>query len=134
MVFHHLGLIDESLDKALEHFGVLNGPVLEVVIDEEQQNRIYIFEGFGNVRFVELLIPLSTESTITRYLMRSGPGLHHFAREVSSLEETREQITNSPGHVVVATFRLEVNSFGGSISTLFVSHNGLLIEYLEVMN
>ena len=134
MTFHHIGLIAENLDQASQQFGQLTASSLELVIDEVQQNEIHIFPGFGNVRFVELLIPLSTKSTVSRSLGRYGPGLHHLAKEVPSLAKTRARLVKSPGNVVVASFNLNVSAFGGAISTLFVSNNGLLLEYLEVSN
>ena len=132
MNLHHIGLIAGSLIQASQQFGTLTGSPLELVIDDEQQNEIHIFRGFGNVRFVELLIPLSPRSTIAKSLGRNGPGLHHLAEEVPSLAKTRLRLAKSPGNVIVASFNLKVSAFGGTISTLFVSNNGLLLEYLEV--
>lgn len=134
MNYHHVGLIAESLNQAFREFGLLAGPPIELVLDEEQLNEIHIFQGFGNVSFVELLIPLSGKSSISGSLKRHGPGLHHLARQVPSLDNIRAQIAKTPGNVVVASFGLKVKSFGGDISTLFVSNNGLLLEYLEVKN
>lgn len=132
MRVHHIGFVAQSLGEARNHLGFPFGAPLEIVSDERQQNEIHIFGGVGNVEFVELLVPMGKKSTITGFISRFGPGFHHLAFRVPSLSEARTRVSTNPFNVVVGSFSLTIDSFGGEVSTLFVSQTGVLTEYLEV--
>lgn len=82
MEFHHLGLVTTDADQLAR----LLGAALDVPLVHSER-----FEGI-EVRFLalgtgylELLEPVQS-GTLSRYLDRNGPGIHHIAVEPADLE------------------------------------------------
>ena len=77
----HVGIAVSSLEEACRLFEVLLGETSSPPEVLEAQGVRIAFVGA-----VELLEPLSSETTIGRFLERRGPGLHHFAYRTDDIE------------------------------------------------
>ena len=60
--------------------------------------------------------------------------LHHMGFLCNSIEEIKSRFNTNTNVVTLGTYELTVNSFGGQISTLFMSANNLITEYVELKN
>lgn len=87
----HVGIAVPDLEAAIAfHTGVLGGVLAHRERNEEQGVEEAMI-AFGNGAQVQLLAPLSAESTIARFLDRSGPGLQQLAFRVSDVRLAAEQ-------------------------------------------
>ena len=78
----HVGIAVPDLEAAIAfHTGVLGGTLAHRERNEEQGVEEAMI-AFGSGAQVQLLAPLSAESTIARFLDRSGPGLQQLAFRV----------------------------------------------------
>lgn len=78
----HVGIAVPDLEAAIAfHTGVLGGVLAHRERNEEQGVEEAMI-AFGSGAQVQLLAPLSSESTIARFLERSGPGLQQLAFRV----------------------------------------------------
>ena len=87
----HVGIAVPDLDAAIAfHTGVLGGVLAHRERNEEQGVEEAMI-AFGSGAQVQLLAPLSAESTIARFLDRSGPGLQQLAYRVADVRVAAEQ-------------------------------------------
>ena len=78
----HVAVAVASLEEACRQFQLMTGdPCSPVEVLESQGVRVAF------VGSVEILEPLSPETTVGRFLDRRGPGLHHIAYRVPDLPE-----------------------------------------------
>jgi methylmalonyl-CoA/ethylmalonyl-CoA epimerase len=84
----HVGIAVPDLDAAIafyrDTFGVLS--VHEEVNEEQGVREAMLAVGDGATR-IQLLAPLSAESTIAKFLDRSGPGVQQVAYTVEDIDE-----------------------------------------------
>jgi methylmalonyl-CoA/ethylmalonyl-CoA epimerase len=83
----HVAIAVESIAASLPLFESLAGAAGSPVERVESQGVAVTFVGSGDVR-LELLEPLTADSTVARFLARRGQGLHHIAYRVDDLEAT----------------------------------------------
>ncbi|ONI83388.1 methylmalonyl-CoA epimerase [Saccharothrix sp. ALI-22-I] len=92
----HVGIAVPDLDDAIafhrEHFGL---EVAHEEVNEEQGVREAMLrapgdDGTGTA--VQLLAPLTPESTIAKFIGRSGPGLQQLAYRVSDVDAAAEAL------------------------------------------
>jgi len=88
---YHLAIAVTELDDAVDSYGRRFGMALvhREVIAEEGVEVALLDAGDGHV---ELLAPLSPDSTVARFLASRGPGLHHVAYRVADIEAALEQL------------------------------------------
>lgn len=87
----HVGIAVPDLEAAIAfHTGVLGGTLAHRERNEEQGVEEAMI-AFGNGAQVQLLAPLSEESTIGRFLDRSGPGLQQLAFRVPDVRVAAQQ-------------------------------------------
>ena len=80
----HVGVAVNDIDAALAFFNANFGaPAADVVALDDQAVRACLIE-IGQTR-LELLQPLTPESTVGRFLARRGEGLHHLALNVDDI-------------------------------------------------
>jgi methylmalonyl-CoA/ethylmalonyl-CoA epimerase len=83
----HVGIavpdLDEALDFYARTFGVRS--VHEEVNEEQGVREAMLAVGDGETR-IQLLAPLTPESTIAKFIGRSGPGLQQLAFRVDDVE------------------------------------------------
>ena len=86
----HVGIAVPDLEAAIAfHTGVLGGVLAHRERNEEQGVEEAMI-AFGGGAQVQLLAPLSPESTIAKFLDRSGPGLQQLAYRVDDVRAAAE--------------------------------------------
>ncbi|MFI9010220.1 methylmalonyl-CoA epimerase [Actinosynnema sp. NPDC053489] len=92
----HVGIAVPDLDAAIafhrEHFGL---EVAHEEVNEEQGVREAMLRAPGDDgtgAAVQLLAPLTPESTIAKFIGRSGPGLQQLAYRVSDVDAAAEAL------------------------------------------
>ncbi|GGP46457.1 methylmalonyl-CoA epimerase [Saccharothrix coeruleofusca] len=91
----HVGIAVPDLDAAIafhvEHFGL---EVAHEEVNEEQGVREAMLRAPGDPEgtAIQLLAPLTPESTIAKFIGRSGPGLQQLAYRVSDVEAAAEAL------------------------------------------
>lgn len=87
---NHLGIAVHDLEAAATIYRALGLNVEKIVDVPEQQVRV-AFIPLGEST-LELVQPTSPDSTITRFLEKSGEGLHHLAIEVEDIEDSLKEL------------------------------------------
>lgn len=83
----HVGVAVESIDDALAIYrDALGMPLVHREIVEEQGVDAALLDVGDS--HVELLQPLGADTAVGKFLARRGPGLHHVAYRVESVEDT----------------------------------------------
>ena len=87
----HVGVAVESIDAALAIYrDALGMPLVHRETVEDQGVEAALLDvGDGHV---ELLQPLGPETGVGKFLAKRGPGLHHVAYRVGSIESTLEAL------------------------------------------
>jgi methylmalonyl-CoA/ethylmalonyl-CoA epimerase len=83
----HVGVAVADLDDALAFYERVYGmrPVHEEVNEEQGVREAMLAVGVSG-SCIQLLAPLTPESTIARFLDRSGPGIQHLAYRVDDVD------------------------------------------------
>jgi methylmalonyl-CoA/ethylmalonyl-CoA epimerase len=85
----HVGVAVADLDQAIEFYQQAFGMRLaHQETNQDQGVREAMMEVGGSGVFVQLLAPLRPDSTIAKFLDRSGPGIQQVAYTVDDLETT----------------------------------------------
>jgi methylmalonyl-CoA/ethylmalonyl-CoA epimerase len=125
----HVALAVADLDAAIAHYRDVWG--LEVTHRErvEDQGVEEAMLPLGE-SFLQLLAPTSPDSTVARFLERSGEGLHHIAYEVDDLERELADLKSNG----VALIDEKPRRGGRGHMVAFVhpkSNHGLLVELIQ---
>ncbi|WP_026918805.1 methylmalonyl-CoA epimerase [Gordonia shandongensis] len=92
----HVGIAVPDLDEAaawwLTNLGFAN---LHEEINDEQGVREAMIGPAGADTQIQLLAPLNDESTIAKFIGRSGPGLQQLAVRVTDLDEVMRRLTDN---------------------------------------
>jgi len=84
----HVGVAVPDLDEAIAFYRDTYGMhVAHEETNEEQGVREAMVAVGDSGSFIQLLAPLSPESTIARFLDRSGPGIQQMAYRVTDVEQ-----------------------------------------------
>jgi LAO/AO transport system kinase len=123
----HLGIAVQSLDQALPFYESLG---LQVAFRENvAQERVDVaMLPVGNSR-IELLEPAATDSPISKFLDKRGPGLHHIALRVPDLPAVVERLRASGARLLN-----EPRAGAGGHLYVFVhpaSTGGVLLELIQ---
>lgn len=83
----HVGVAVADLDEAIAFYRDTYGMTLaHEEVNEEQGVREAMMAVGGSGSHIQLLAPLSSESTIAKFLDRSGPGIQQMAYRVEDLD------------------------------------------------
>ena len=83
----HVGIAVRDLDEAIEFYSSTYGMRLaHQEVNEEQGVREAMMAVGDSGSSIQLLAPLTEESTIAKFLDRSGPGIQQMAYRVADLE------------------------------------------------
>ncbi|MCW2529954.1 MAG: mce [Pseudonocardiales bacterium] len=89
----HVGIAVPDLDEAIafyrDTFGILS--VHEEINEEQGVREAMLSVGDGSTR-IQLLAPLTPESTIAKFIGRSGPGVQQVAYTVEDVEKVSAQL------------------------------------------
>lgn len=90
----HVGVAVPDLDAAKAWYtDVLGMTVVHEEVNEEQGVReAMVAAGDGDTR-IQLLAPLSSESTIAKFIDKKGPGLQQVAYRVEDIEQVMAELT-----------------------------------------
>src|SRR6201998_371009 len=83
----HVGVAVESIDAALELYrDKLGMPLVHrETVTEQGVDAALLDVGDGHI---EMLQPLGSDTAVGKFLSHRGPGLHHVAYRVASVQET----------------------------------------------
>lgn len=81
----HVSVAVQSLDDALVFYRDLLGLEVTATMTLPDREIRVAFVKIGDTE-IELIEPTSKDNTVTRFLERRGPGLHHICLEVDDLE------------------------------------------------
>ncbi|MBE7323647.1 methylmalonyl-CoA epimerase [Nocardioides sp. Y6] len=83
----HVGIAVPDLDEAIEFYrDVFGMEVAHSETNEEQGVREAMVAVADSGSFIQLLAPLNEQSTIAKFIDRSGPGLQQLAYRVTDVE------------------------------------------------
>jgi methylmalonyl-CoA/ethylmalonyl-CoA epimerase len=88
----HVGVAVEDIDAALAVYrDALGMPLVHrETVSEQGVDAALLDVGDSHI---ELLQPLGPETTVGKFLARKGPGLHHVAYRVASVQDTLDALT-----------------------------------------
>jgi len=76
LAIHHVGIAVPSIDDAMHFYGDRLGLSIVDTVDMPERQLKVVFVQTANM-LLELLEPTDPNSTVSRFLERRGPGLHH---------------------------------------------------------
>jgi methylmalonyl-CoA/ethylmalonyl-CoA epimerase len=125
----HVGVAVESIDSALALYrDALGMPIVHrETVTEQGVDAALLDVGDGHV---ELLEPLGPETPVGKFLARKGPGLHHVAYRVASLEEALDACRAAGLRLIDETPRTGIR--GSRVAFLHpASTGGVLTEIVQ---
>ena len=125
----HVGIAVRDLEAALEAYRHRYGiePSHREVVESQGVEEALLPLGGS---FIQLLLPLTPESPVGKFLEQRGEGLHHVAYAVLDLEESLAHLRRAGARLID-----EVPRFGGRGARIAFVHPadlaGTLIELVE---
>ncbi|MDN3016601.1 methylmalonyl-CoA epimerase [Neobacillus drentensis] len=125
----HIGIAVNSLENALPFYTeVLRLPLLKIEVVESQKVKVAFLQA-GETK-LELLEPMSEESTIAKFIEKRGEGIHHVALGVNSIEERIMELKEKGIRMIDESPRLGAG--GAHIAFMHPkSSSGVLYELCE---
>jgi methylmalonyl-CoA/ethylmalonyl-CoA epimerase len=125
----HVGVAVPSIDSALALYrDALGMPLVHrETVTEQGVDAALLDVGDGHI---ELLEPLDPDTAVGKYLSRRGPGLHHVAYRVVSVEETLKACAAAGLRLIDETPRVGIR--GSRVAFLHPSSTGgVLTEIVQ---
>ncbi len=123
--FHHCAVAVASLEQAIPLYTAITGATPSPTEELASQGVRVVFVGQ-----LELLEPLSPDTTVGRFLERHGPGLHHLAYQTSDIEGDLARLASQGYRLVDAHAR--PGAFGHQVAFLHPASTGhVLIELVQ---
>ena len=89
----HVGIAVADLDAAIEHYTSAYGMTcVHQEVNEEQGVREAMMSVGDSGSYLQLLSPLNPDTTIGRFLDKSGPGIQQMAYRVDDIDEVSEHL------------------------------------------
>lgn len=125
----HIGIAVRQLDTALLFYTEVLGLTLLGIETVESEGVRVAFLKIGDVK-LELLEPLSPQSTIAHYIEKYGEGVHHITLETSQIEQSMEHVVE---HGVKLIYNQPRSGANQTRMTFIHPHSahGVLYELLE---
>jgi methylmalonyl-CoA/ethylmalonyl-CoA epimerase len=128
----HVAIAVNELGKPSKIFGDLLGIKQTITEDIPDQKVITDIYDTGRGK-VELLVSTCSDSPITKFLEKRGPGLHHIAFKVDKLQSALDYLKGQGIQLIDETPR--IGAEGLQIAFLHPnSTSGMLVELCEVQN
>ena len=100
MKLHHVGIVVKNIQESLgELTKYLDFEETSVPIEVESQRVNVCFLKTSSV-YIELIEPAETETPITSFLEKNGPGIHHLGFEVEDIKNEITKLRQKGGLVV----------------------------------
>ncbi|MDR2292176.1 MAG: methylmalonyl-CoA epimerase [Prevotellaceae bacterium] len=87
----HLGIAVKSLEQSLPYYEQILGLKCYAIEEVADQKVKTAFFKAGQTK-IELLEPLSPESTIAKFIEKRGEGIHHIAFAVDSVQKSLDEV------------------------------------------
>lgn len=125
----HIGIAVKSLEDAMPFYTeVLQLPLLAIEEVHSQQVKVAFLQA-GETK-LELLEPMSADSTIAKFIEKRGEGIHHLALGVNSIEERIAEMKEK-GIIMIDNVP-RPGAGGADIAFMHPkSANGVLVELCE---
>lgn len=88
---NHVAVVVDDMDKALSFWRDALGMELHGLRDEPAEKSQVAFLPLPGSE-VELVMPVTDDSGVAKYLAKRGPGMHHICLEVDDIEGMMEQL------------------------------------------
>lgn len=124
----HIGIAVKNLDEAIQFYKKLGLEVEGIEVIESQKVKV-AFIPVGNVR-LELLEPTSEDSTVAKFLVKKGEGIHHLALGTENLEKRLQEIEKMGIKLIDKTPRKGAHNTNIAFLHPTSSH-GVLLELCE---
>ena len=127
----HVGIAVADLDAAIEHYTSAYGMTcVHQEVNEEQGVREAMMAIGDSGCFLQLLAPLSPESTIGRFLDKSGPGIQQMAYRVDDIDEVSAHLREQGMRLLYDEPKL--GTAGSRVNFVHPkSSGGVLVELVE---
>jgi len=125
----HVGVAVPSLAEALTHWRPLAGEP-DAPPEEVPSNRVRVVFLTVGTTHIELLEPTDPTSPVGRFLSTRGPGVHHLAFRVPSVDRALADVAARGGKLVDASAR--PGARGRKVGFAHPSSfGGVLVEFVE---
>jgi methylmalonyl-CoA/ethylmalonyl-CoA epimerase len=124
----HIAIAVNNVDEALKNYQkILNIDHLEVEVVPTEKVRVAML-GLEDTR-IELMEPTTTDSTIRKFLLEHGEGIHHIAITADNIEKDVARASMN-GMKIIG--QLRSGSYGRKVTFIHPkSLNGVLTEFCE---
>jgi methylmalonyl-CoA/ethylmalonyl-CoA epimerase len=123
--FHHYAVAVPSLEEAIAIHAPITGATPSAIDEVPSQGVRVVFLGT-----LELIQPLSPDSSVARFLERRGTGLHHVAYATVDLEAELARL--AADGVRLIDERPRTGAFGHRVAFIHPSSTGgVLVELVE---
>jgi len=129
MTLDHLGIAVRSLDTALTFYRDALGLAAEGPEEVPAEGVRIAFLPVGESR-IELLEPMSADTTVARFLDRHGEGIHHVCLRVADIDKAVADLKQRGAQIVPP----DVRRGAGGRRVAFIhprSTGGVLLELVE---
>ena len=129
MKIDHIGIATKSIEEGLEVWRDVLGLKVDSTEEVTEQGVKVCMLAVGDTH-VELLEPLSAETTVGKFLAKRGPGIHHIAIEVADIHASLAELKNKGARLIDESPRMGA----GGCLVAFVhpaSVNGVLLELVQ---
>lgn len=125
----HVGVAVTELDGPLQVFGELfEMPLVHREVVEEQGVEAALLDV--GVSHVELLLPLSEDTPVGRFIAKRGAGLHHVAYRVSDIDAELERLRTAGVRLIDERPRIGIR--GSRVAFVHpAASGGVLTELVE---
>jgi methylmalonyl-CoA/ethylmalonyl-CoA epimerase len=125
----HVGIVVSNLDESIPIYETILGVKPVSIKNVPTQNVRAAFFEAGNGVAVELIEPLDSNSGVSRFLQKHGPGIHHICFEV---DEVDKELKEMDERGITPIDREGKTDITGRIGFLHPkSTRGVLIEFAQ---
>ena len=127
----HVAIIVRNIEQALDFYretlGITPGEIKEV--PTEQVRIAFLPMGGPGDSEIELIEPISTDSSLSKFLEKRGEGLHHICLEVDDIDTSLVEMQEKGTPVLDKQPRIAAE--GRAIFIHPTAANGVLLELVE---
>ncbi|HWP53610.1 MAG TPA: methylmalonyl-CoA epimerase [Pyrinomonadaceae bacterium] len=129
MKIDHIGIATDSIAEVATFYREALGLKIEEIEDVAEQKVRVAMLPIGESR-IELLEPTTSDSPISKFLAKRGPGIHHMAIQVEDIRESLRKMKDEGARLIDE----EPRTGAGGCLVAFVhpsSTGGVLVELVE---
>jgi methylmalonyl-CoA epimerase len=128
-VLDHVGIAVADLEEALRQWRPLVGEP-DSAPEEVASNRVRVVFLTAGSTHIELLEPTDPDSPVARFLSSRGPGVHHLAFHVPSVDRALAEVAERGGRLVDHSAR--PGARGRRVGFAHpAAFGGVLVEFVE---